>query len=106
MRTVALCNAGDALMRLGRYEESALHFERAVLISRRAGLNRTAMGLWGLAELHRLLGRREQSRAAFEEAPTVTSSSGGTGAWTTPTICVPPNGSTGTTPNWRPSKAN
>jgi DNA-binding SARP family transcriptional activator len=81
--TVALCNAGDALRRLGRYEEAALRFERAVLISRRVGLNRTAMGLWGLAELHRLLGHREQSRSAFEEAVELARSAGD------PQVCVP-----------------
>ncbi len=81
--TVALCNAGDALRRLGRYEEAALRFERAVIISRRVGLNRTAMGLWGLAELHRLLGHREQSRSAFEEAVELARAAGD------PQVCVP-----------------
>jgi DNA-binding SARP family transcriptional activator len=64
---VALVNAGEALLRLGRFDEAALHFERTVAISRRGGLNRAAMGLAGLGELHRLRGRVEQSRAAFEE---------------------------------------
>jgi DNA-binding SARP family transcriptional activator/ATP/maltotriose-dependent transcriptional regulator MalT len=68
MQTVALCNAGDALTRLGRYDEAALHFDRAVHISRRVGLNRIAMGLVGLGELHRLRGHPERSRAALEEA--------------------------------------
>jgi DNA-binding SARP family transcriptional activator len=81
--TVALSNAGEALRRLGRFEEAALRCERAVLISRRVGLNRTATGLWGLAELHRLLGRREQSRAAFEEAVELARAAGDQ------QICVP-----------------
>jgi len=68
MVAVALSNAGEALLRLGRYDEAALHFERTVLISRRAGLNRVAMGLTGLGEIDRLLGRREQGRAVLEEA--------------------------------------
>lgn len=65
---VALCNAGEALLRLGRYDEAGVHFERTVQLSRRLGLRRSAMGLWGLAELDRLLGRREQSRTGFAEA--------------------------------------
>jgi DNA-binding SARP family transcriptional activator len=65
---VALANAGEALLRLGRFDEAALHFERLVVISRRAGLNRAAMGLAGHAELHRLRGRTAQSRSLFEEA--------------------------------------
>jgi DNA-binding SARP family transcriptional activator/ATP/maltotriose-dependent transcriptional regulator MalT len=81
--TVALSNAGEALRRLGRFEEAALRCERAVIISRRVGLNRTAAGLWGLAELHRLLGRREQSRAAFEEAVELSRAAGDQ------QICVP-----------------
>ncbi|MEN3305488.1 MAG: hypothetical protein V7603_1690 [Micromonosporaceae bacterium] len=68
MHIVALVNAGEALTRLGRYDEATLHFDRAVQISRRVGLNRIAMGLAGLAELHHLRGHRQQSRAAFEEA--------------------------------------
>jgi DNA-binding SARP family transcriptional activator len=68
MVAVALSNAGEALLRLGRYDEAALHFERTVVISRRAGLNRVAMGLTGLGEIDRLLGRREQGRAVLEEA--------------------------------------
>jgi DNA-binding SARP family transcriptional activator/tetratricopeptide (TPR) repeat protein len=64
----ALCNAGEALMQLGEFDDSTMHFERAVRTSRRVGLNRTAMGLWGVAEVHRRCGRREQARAVFEEA--------------------------------------
>ena len=64
----ALCNAGEALLQLGEFDDSVLHFERAVRTSRRVGLNRTAMGLWGVAEVHRRCGRREQARAVFEEA--------------------------------------
>ncbi|WP_433796675.1 tetratricopeptide repeat protein [Actinoplanes sp. CA-252034] len=64
----ALSNAGDALLRLGRYDEAERHFERVVAVSHRAGLSRAASGLWGIAEVRRQLGRREQSRTAFEEA--------------------------------------
>ncbi|MFB9236318.1 BTAD domain-containing putative transcriptional regulator [Plantactinospora siamensis] len=68
MRVVTLVNEGHALTMVGRFEEAALRFDRAVQLSRRAALNRTAMGLAGSAELHRLRGRHEQSRALFEEA--------------------------------------
>ncbi|GIF42291.1 tetratricopeptide repeat protein [Actinoplanes xinjiangensis] len=64
----ALSNAGDALLRLGRYDDAERHFERVVSVSHRAGLSRAASGLWGIAEVRRQLGRREQSRTAFEEA--------------------------------------
>jgi DNA-binding SARP family transcriptional activator len=65
---IALHNAGEALTRLGRYAEAAGQFERSVRVCRAAGLRRTALGLAGLAEVHRQLGRREQSRTAFAEA--------------------------------------
>ncbi|WP_345510072.1 tetratricopeptide repeat protein [Phytohabitans houttuyneae] len=64
----ALHNAGEALTRLGRYDEATLHFERSIQVSHRAGLSRTAPGLYGLGEVNRLLGRRQQARIAFEEA--------------------------------------
>jgi DNA-binding SARP family transcriptional activator/tetratricopeptide (TPR) repeat protein len=64
----ALCNAGEIELRLGRFDDAARSYERAVRTSRRAGLNRTAMGLCGLAEGYRQSGRREQARAVFEEA--------------------------------------
>ena len=63
----ALCNAGESRLRLGLFDDSAHQYERAVRTSRRLGLNRTAMGLWGVAEVHRRCGRREQARAVFEE---------------------------------------
>jgi DNA-binding SARP family transcriptional activator len=65
---IALHNMGEALTRLGEYAAAARQFERSVLVCRRSGLRRTALGLAGLAELHRQLGRREQSRTAFAEA--------------------------------------
>lgn len=64
----ALHNWGEALARLGRYDDAALQFRRSVSVCRSLGLDRTAMGLWGLAEIYRQQGRREQSRAAFSEA--------------------------------------
>jgi DNA-binding SARP family transcriptional activator/ATP/maltotriose-dependent transcriptional regulator MalT len=64
----ALHNAGEALTRLGRYDEATVHFERSIQVSHRAGLSRTAPGLYGLGEVNRQLGRRQQARIAFEEA--------------------------------------
>jgi DNA-binding SARP family transcriptional activator len=64
----ALNNMGEALTRLGDFDSAELHLRRSVGICRRMGLQRTAMGLCGLAELNRERGRREPSRVAFEEA--------------------------------------
>ncbi|MGN9909401.1 tetratricopeptide repeat protein [Phytohabitans sp. LJ34] len=64
----ALHNAGEALTRLGRYDEATLHFERSIQVSHRAGLSRTAPGVYGIGEVNRILGRRQQARIAFEEA--------------------------------------
>ncbi|MFF0155052.1 BTAD domain-containing putative transcriptional regulator [Micromonospora sp. NPDC005203] len=64
----ALHNAGEALVRLGRYDEATLHFTRSKLVSQRLGLNRAAFGVYGLAEVSRRLGRREEALAAFTEA--------------------------------------
>lgn len=64
----ALHNLGDALTWLGRYDEAVLYFERSVAVCRRLGLQRTAMGLLGLAEVHRRVERLERSRTAYEEA--------------------------------------
>ncbi|CCH18702.1 BTAD domain-containing putative transcriptional regulator [Micromonospora lupini] len=64
----ALHNAGEALVRLGRYDEAALHFTRSKLVSQRLGLNRAAAGVYGTAEVNRRLGRREEAMAAFTEA--------------------------------------
>ncbi|MEU8183678.1 BTAD domain-containing putative transcriptional regulator [Micromonospora sp. NPDC049044] len=64
----ALHNAGEALVRLGRYDEATVHFTRSKLVSQRLGLNRAAAGVYGLAEVSRRLGRREEALAAFTEA--------------------------------------
>ncbi|WCN78640.1 tetratricopeptide repeat protein [Micromonospora sp. LH3U1] len=64
----ALHNAGEALLRLGRYDEATLHFTRSTLVSQRLGLNRAAAGVYGIAEVSRRLGRREEALASFTEA--------------------------------------
>ncbi len=67
-RTVALHNLGEALLRTGRYDEAELHLRRSVAVSREFGLQRSAFGLWGVAEIHRALGRREQGLVAYQHA--------------------------------------
>lgn len=64
----ALHNAGEALLRLGRYDEATLHFSRSTSVSQRLGLRRAAAGVYGTAEVARRLGRREEALAAFTEA--------------------------------------
>jgi DNA-binding SARP family transcriptional activator len=64
----ALRNAGESSVRLGRLDEAAFCFDRAVRICRRTGLRRAASGLRGLGEVYRQRGLRTHSRAAFEDA--------------------------------------
>jgi DNA-binding SARP family transcriptional activator len=68
MLVMALQNAGESLTRLGRLDEAAFCFDRAVRICRRTGLRRAATGLWGLGEVYRHRGLRTHSRAALEDA--------------------------------------
>lgn len=63
----ALNNVGEALLWLGRCDEARPYFARSVQLCRHHGLARTATGLWGLAEVERHLGRREQAQAAYAE---------------------------------------
>ncbi len=63
----ALHNLGEALTRVGAYEEAAWQLQRANALCRRLGPGR-AVGLLGLAEIHRELGHDEQARAAYEES--------------------------------------
>ena len=65
---VALYNLGEALTRVGEYDEAKWQLQRAVALSRRLGPGRCAMGLLGIAEVHRHLGHDEQGRSAYLEA--------------------------------------
>lgn len=76
MLVTALHNAGEALARLGRFDEALLSFERSLRICVRVGLSRAATALWGIGEVNRQLGRSEQSRVAFEEAAELSRSTG------------------------------
>ena len=64
----SLHNLGEALTRVGEFDEARWNLERAVAISRRLGPNRIAAGLGGLGDVHRASGNHEQARAAYEEA--------------------------------------
>ncbi len=66
--SVALYNAGAALTRLGRYDEAILRLERSTRVAGRAGPGRVAAGLYGLGEVNRELGRREQGRMDLQAA--------------------------------------
>ena len=76
MLIVALCNASEAALRLGRYPEAAGHIDRAIEMARPLALHRVAMGLLKLGDLHRALGHRERSRTAYEEAAELSRSAG------------------------------
>lgn len=64
----ALCTAGDALLRTGQFDEAAFQFERAVALCRARGLGRLSMGLWGRAEVYRVLGHHDLAAGGFQEA--------------------------------------
>ena len=67
----ALHNLGEALTRVGEYDEAKWQLQRAVALSRRLGPGRCAMGLLGIADIHRHLGHDEQARAVYLEAVTL-----------------------------------
>lgn len=74
--SAALHNLSEALTQTGGYDEARWQLQRAVAHGRRLGPGRTALGLYGLAEIHRQLGRDEQARAAYEEAVGLARASG------------------------------
>ncbi len=76
LQVTARYNLGQALLWLGRFEDAAFHFERSSRLSRRAGLQRTAPGLLGVAEVNRALGRREAARMGYEEAAELAAAEG------------------------------
>ena len=78
LRAVALHNLAEALARTGDFVEASWHLERSISICRRLGPSRAALGLVGLGDLHRELGRDEQSRAAYLEAAELARGSGDT----------------------------
>ena len=72
----AMHNLGEALMRIGEYDEAAWQYRRGAAAARRLGAGRAGLGLLGIAEIHRELGRAEQARAAYGEAVDLASVTG------------------------------
>ena len=68
LRSLALCNEGDALLMLGRYDDAACQYERAQALCRRMGSRRSAAAQLGMGEIYRRRGWPEQARAAYEVA--------------------------------------
>jgi DNA-binding SARP family transcriptional activator len=65
---VALCNEGDALLRLTRLDRAAEVYERSLAIFQHLGSPKMAYPLTGLGDVHRWCGRPGLARAAYEEA--------------------------------------
>ncbi|MEZ5097225.1 MAG: hypothetical protein R2731_14645 [Nocardioides sp.] len=65
---VALLNAGEALLGLGRPGEARVPFLRCLDLARRHGVSRTPAPLMGLAEADYQAGLLDDARAGFEEA--------------------------------------
>jgi tetratricopeptide (TPR) repeat protein len=76
LQAAALHNLGDALARSGELDEALWHLECSVALCRRLGPARAALGLVGLADVHRSLGHQEQSGAAYTEAAELAKGSG------------------------------
>ena len=72
----SLHNLAEGLTRTGEYAEARWHLRRAGAVSRRLGAHRAATSLYGLGEIHRALGEREQGRAAYEESVGLARTSG------------------------------
>lgn len=78
LRSAALHNLAEALFRVGQHDEGLWQLRRSIALSRRLGPVRAALGLVGLADMHRQLGHRQRSRAAYEEALELAHGSGDT----------------------------
>ena len=68
LQAAALHNLGESLARTGQPDEALWHLDCSVALCRRLGPARAALGLVGVADVHRSLGRAERSRAAYREA--------------------------------------
>ena len=67
-RVAALHNLGEALSRLGEYDEAQWHLQHSIALARRLSPGATAVGLLGVADIHHQLGHDEQAHAAYLEA--------------------------------------
>lgn len=72
----ALHNLGEALMRVGEFDEAAWQYRRGAAAARRLGAGRAGLGLLGTAEIHREVGQREQARSDYREAVELASATG------------------------------
>jgi len=73
---IALCNGGDALLRLGDLDAACDRFERALAVEHTVGSQRLAYPLAGLGDVHQLRGRTSLARASYEEAVRVCGAEG------------------------------
>jgi len=76
LQAAALHNLGEALARTGQPDEALWHLDCSVALCRRLGPARAALGLVGIADVHRSLGRAQRSRAAYSEAAELARGSG------------------------------
>ncbi len=76
MQAATLHNLGEALARTGQLGEALWQLECSVASCRRLGPARAALGLVGVADVHRSLGRVERSRTAYTEAVELARGSG------------------------------
>ena len=76
LQAATLHNLGEALARTGRPDEALWHLDCSVSLCRRLGPARAALGLVGVADVHRSLGRAQRSRAAYSEAAELARGSG------------------------------
>lgn len=65
---LALANEGALLYQLGRLDDAAISFSRAVQMYQRMRSRKVAYPLTGLGDLHRLRGQPAQAKAAYNEA--------------------------------------
>ncbi len=76
LQAAALHNLGEALARTGELGEALWHLECSVAVCRRLGPARAALGLVGIADIHRVRGHHEQARSAYAEAIELSRGSG------------------------------
>ncbi len=67
-RVAALHNLAEALTRMGEYDEATWHLQRSIALARRLSPGGTAVGLLGLADIHRQLGHDQRAHSAYLEA--------------------------------------
>ena len=76
MQATAVHNLGEALARVGEFDEARWHLECAVAVCRPLGPARTALALVGLGDLHRTVGHEQLAHLAYTEAIELSAGSG------------------------------